>query len=288
MIESDDNVATALKLEEIRLLQVLAEASRTRGSEISALHSRLAAKGLFNSGARFKGELDIVFASLQEVLTKTIAHRKELSIKVPELLSPSSLEEFQSQLNRCIDGAVKGIGMRSKLPPGNLVTGAVKSEAERRVQALKARISQELQAMPLEANLGLHREGEQNVTTFNISNSTIAGLNLGNVIGDLNSSIQHLNTEGHTALGGEVAKLTEAVAASTELDDGARKEVLEHLAVVTAEAAKPTEQRRMGPLKTSVEAIRSAILVGTQMVTLWQGVEHALKSAGISFPYLTP
>jgi hypothetical protein len=117
--------------------------------------------------------------------------------------------------------------------------------------------------------------------TVHISNSTISGLNLGNVVGDLNSSIQQLNTEGRNELADTLKKMTEAVAVSTELDDSVRKDVLEQLSVVSGEAAKPAEMRKMGPLKTSFEAVKSGVALGTQLLTLWQGVEHALKAAGI-------
>src|ERR1039457_4178773 len=58
--------------------------------------------------------------------------------------------------------------------------------------------------------------------TFNISNSTIANLNLGTVVGDLNSSIQQLNVEGRKELAEEFRKMTEALGSSQELNDDAR------------------------------------------------------------------
>ena len=114
-----------------------------------------------------------------------------------------------------------------------------------------------------------------------ISNSTISNLNLGNVVGDLNSSIQQLSTEGRNDLAEALRKLTEAVGASEQMNDEVRKEVLEHLSIVSGEAAKPAGSRKMGPLKTSLEAVKSGVALGTQLLTLWQGVEHALKAAGV-------
>lgn len=37
----------------------------------------------------------------------------------------------------------------------------------------------------------------------------------------------------------------------------------------------------MAPLKTSIEAVKSAIGMATQLVGLWQSVETALKAAGV-------
>jgi hypothetical protein len=45
-----------------------------------------------------------------------------------------------------------------------------------------------------------------------------------------------------------IKEMTEAIASSQDLGDDARKDALEHLAVVSAEAAMPPEMRKMGPL----------------------------------------
>lgn len=100
-------------------------------------------------------------------------------------------------------------------------------------------------------------------------------------MGDLNGSIQQLNAAGHKELADEIGKMSETVASSKELSDEARKELLEHLSVVSAEAAQPPEKRKMGPLRTSVEAMKSGIAVVAQLVSIWQAVEHALKAAGV-------
>jgi Mg-chelatase subunit ChlD len=127
----------------------------------------------------------------------------------------------------------------------------------------------------------MHQSNKHLGTMVHISNSTISNLNLGNVVGDLNSSIQQLSTEGRNDLAEALRKLTEVVGASEQMNDEVRKEVLEHLSIVSGEAAKPAGSRRMGPLKTSLEAVKSGVALGTQLLTLWQGAEHALKAAGV-------
>jgi hypothetical protein len=118
-------------------------------------------------------------------------------------------------------------------------------------------------------------------TTINISQSTIATLNLGTVVGEINSSIQTLTNAGQDDLAKSIRQLTEAISASTDLDESIRKDMLEHLALVSAEAALPAGKRKMAPLRSSIEVLRSTVSLGTQLVTLWQAVEHALKAVGI-------
>ncbi len=127
----------------------------------------------------------------------------------------------------------------------------------------------------------MHRAAEPEVMTINISHSTIANLNLGTVVGDLNGSIQHLSSGGQGNLAEDLKKLIEGISASGELGDSAKKEILEHLAIVSTEAAKPADSRKTAPLKTSIEAIKSGIGVAAQLVALWQAVEAALRGAGV-------
>lgn len=127
----------------------------------------------------------------------------------------------------------------------------------------------------------MHKASATNVTTLHISNSTIANLNLGNVVGDLNSSIQELATTGRAELAEEIRKLTDALGSSPEVGDDVRKEMLEHLSVVSEESAKPPEQRKTGPLKSSLGALKSGIGVAAQLFGIYQGLEHALKAGGV-------
>jgi hypothetical protein len=227
-------------------------------------------------------EVDITFSLIESVVEQCIEYRQQLATKVPVLLTPVNLNTLHQKLSQYVDGGVNSVRMRRSMQGARAGGGlAASQEAERRAYGLKARIKQKLEALPLEARLGMYQSNEQTGMTVHISNSTISGLNLGNVVGDLNSSIQQLNTEGRNELADTLKKMTEAVAVSTELDDSVRKDVLEQLSVVSGEAAKPAEMRKMGPLKTSFEAVKSGVALGTQLLTLWQGVEHALKAAGI-------
>jgi hypothetical protein len=154
-------------------------------------------------------------------------------------------------------------------------------EARNKAYTAKARINQKLAALPLEVKLGIQQLGEARMTTVNISNNTIANLNLGNVVGDLNGSIQQFDAGGQKELAEEIRTMSEAIGASKDLTGEAKKELLEHLSVGSAEAAQPPEKRKMGPFKASVEAIKSGIGVATQLASIWQAVEHASKAAKV-------
>ena len=154
-------------------------------------------------------------------------------------------------------------------PPGfDLAPGIAQTGEPVRFQALIPKPAVEAFDMTV-----LHRLA----ITVNIANSTVATFNLGSVIGDLNSSIQQLNGAGHGELAESLKKLTEAIVESGELNNETRKELLEHLTHVLEEAEKLAAKRKMGPLRASIEAIKSTVLTASQLLALWQGVEHELR-----------
>jgi len=71
------------------------------------------------------------------------------------------------------------------------------------------------------------------------------------------------------------------VASSAEIGDPARKELLEHLSVVSGEAAKPSADRKAGPLRMSFEAVKQRLVSRLSYRLFGKALEHALKTAGI-------
>jgi hypothetical protein len=80
-----------------------------------------------------------------------------------------------------------------------------------KADALKASINQQLAALPLEAKLGMNKP-EANVNKVNISNSTVANLNLGSVMATLTVPCNNLNMEGR----GEVAEAIKQLAEQSQ------------------------------------------------------------------------
>jgi hypothetical protein len=137
----------------------------------------------------------------------------------------------------------------------------------------------ELEILRLESRIGINEESKS--VTLNISNSMIAGLNLGTVVGDLNASVQILAGHGEKNLADAIKALAEALAASAELQADRRKDLLEHLSAVSADLAQPPEKRRMAPLRSSINAMKEGLALATQLAALWTPVEHVLKATGV-------
>jgi len=279
-----DNYAAARKLEDIKLFQDISDMTPKREAEIKAMEHKLASQGLAHSGARFLSEINIMFDSTQEVIDKAIARRKELAGKVPALLESANIAAFENKLCEIIDGTYNGVKTRLTLNPRSAGGGSVIRQAEQRAYAMRAKLRSALAALPLEVKLGMNEKGASAAPAITISNSMVGNLNLGTVIGNLNSSIRQLTVEGHKDLGAALSKLSEAILISDELGDSAKKELLEHAAFVSGEMTLPEEQRKMAPVRTSIEMLKSGVLVASQLVTLWQGVEKALQMMGVLPP----
>jgi hypothetical protein len=192
-------VNEARQLAEIKFGELMVESSTTANAEIIAMEQQLAARNGLRSGARFKGISDIILKSVEATVDKAIAYRRELGASIPALLEENGMKPLKDRLEKYVDGSVNGIRQRGTMLPRGAGTASVNQKIQQKAYAIKARLGRKLAVLPLEAKLGLLKE-EPKVTTLNISNSTIANLNLGNVVGDLNSSIQQLNTGGHAEL----------------------------------------------------------------------------------------
>lgn len=118
-------------------------------------------------------------------------------------------------------------------------------------------------------------------TIFNISHSTIAGLNFGTVLGDLNASVQLLQTHGDQQIADAIEKLTNAIGNSTEIKDTDRKELLENVAQVSKEASSHPDQRRPGVIKACLALLTTSLSTAKELIPLVHDLYEKLKAACI-------
>src|ERR1035437_2579474 len=113
MSDSSSSVADARKLEEIRLNEWVIESSHEVDAKIKATERKLAAQGKALSGARVSAETEIIFASIENVIDKAIAFRRELGAKVPALLEDGNLTSLREKLEQIVQSGVSGVRQRS-------------------------------------------------------------------------------------------------------------------------------------------------------------------------------
>jgi hypothetical protein len=100
---------------------------------------------------------------------------------------------------------------------------------------------------------------------FNFS-GTYANLSI--VLGNLNGSVQTLQTRGYQPIAQAIEALTAAIGESEEIRDGDRKDLLENLAVVSNEASSKPDQRKPGLLKSSLGFITAALGAENEVIPL--------------------
>ncbi len=99
-----------------------------------------------------------------------------------------------------------------------------------------------------------------------ISNNTIANLNLGTVLGDLNASVQSLQNNGAPQIADIIQKLTSGISNSTAIKDADRKDLLENLALVSNEVSSEPDKCKPGLLKASLSFITAGLAAAIELV----------------------
>jgi hypothetical protein len=261
MKSNHQQIADALALEQNEYMSAILAARAEAEAAIRENERVMTSKGTLLSGARYVREMETRFdLVVRGVATKAIAQRKKLGGKIPDLLSEASLTALKMRLYGLVDSMVKAQANREALNDG--VLRALVQRAQQKRDTIKSQIARDLETLRLEGRIGLH---EEKPVVLNISNSTVAALNLGIVIGDLNASVQVLNNEGQKDLAQAVEKLAEEVVSIAGLQDAVRRDLLEHLSFISEQLSLAADRRKVGPLKSSIETLGGLVKTVTQL-----------------------
>ena len=136
-------------------------------------------------------------------------------------------------------------------------------------------IGSELQPVPeLDEDL---RAGRPAV---HIHNSNVANLNLGSQVGTITANLQAISNSGgaQRQFAEAMESLAKAVAAEQLLGEDVKKEVLDAVTTISAEAIKKPEERSRATLKALAAWIATAISAAGDLVTLWDKVGSIIKA----------
>src|SRR5262247_174952 len=101
-------------------------------------------------------EAQLIFQRIETVVEKAINFRRELGVRLPELLTPGELQLLQDRLDHCVDGGLRSVQQRSNLRPRSGLGASSMLELQNRASSIKARIKQKLAVLSLEAKIGMH------------------------------------------------------------------------------------------------------------------------------------
>lgn len=110
-----------------------------------------------------------------------------------------------------------------------------------------------------------------NVNNIQIDRSVVGSVNTGN-INELEIAMNNINAQEHGSLAEGIKNFTEAVLKSDEIDEDAKEDIIEQLAVISEEAGKSEEQRKQSVLKTLLVAVKDTVSTSAALSALWVNV----------------
>ncbi len=239
---------------------------------------------------RWQASIDVLqrpkIDGLERLFETTFQYRRQLARDVPELLAASALqnlgkkltthlklvaEEAEKERREAAEGVSDALGGAGGALYAALSGTFKRNKIVKKAKTIQAGLDAELSAMELEGRIALNRPAS---TQINIGN-----LNLGTVIGDLNSTINTLSAGGHGDLAGAIQQLSEAISANSTL--GNKKELLENLSFVSEQAALPPAKRKTSPIKAAWNAIEAGVGPVSSLIGLAEKVEVVLRGIGV-------
>ncbi len=150
------------------------------------------------------------------------------------------------------------------------------------IEALHAAAVQRIAMMRLQHQLRAEAEVEKvsaamtNVT-LNIKNSTVGTVNLAPVMGDINTHLSILKANGHDQFADTLKRLAEAIGNAAALGDH-RKDALEQVQAISAEAERPADKRNLGMVKAIAFALGTTLGSVADLKTVWDMAWPPIKA----------
>ena len=122
----------------------------------------------------------------------------------------------------------------------------------------------------------IHTEGTI-LNNINIHNSQIGVVNTG-YVQTIDAAVTTIRNHGNGPLSDGLARLTEAVVEDTQLDDPRRKELLELLSTISAEASVPENARRKSVIRPLVSEIGQLLQSSAASLAIYDRLLPLLQS----------
>jgi len=228
------------------------------------------------------------FDRLEQLVQEAANVRRETCKKVQELGSPGQLAQWRNRLQGRVDSEFATLHLRIV----GLVGGAQyenevrkfildRSEWSSRLSKIKGAVDREAEMISREVSLGVYEPAKPTITV-NISGGIVGALNLGTVVGDMNTAMGSLQARGGEELAQALKRLTEAVVKAEELGEQ-RREIVEALALVTEQAALSPEHRKVGVVNALLTRWQPVLVAASSVAEVWTAL-HPLLTTWFGIP----
>lgn len=255
------------------------QAKRESERQCELILNDVAERGMARSGPAVVLRLRARIQAAERVLRRRITAEEEVLSNERETAPPEwrgmlakDIQHLLAEIRRDLEGKMEADvrGIFGDRDPSQIVReqldpemGRLNDEYLREVEILQGRFTLDAETRAREAKVAM------GMVTIHINHSTVGALNLGTVIGNIQASLSVLKAEGHDEVVGALKRMAEEVGNAEELGD-ARREALEQVAVVTAEAERPPTERRLGLVKPLLEALRATLSTSANLIKVWE------------------
>ncbi len=106
---------------------------------------------------------------------------------------------------------------------------------------------------------------------IHIERSTVGQLNLGDMIGDIETHLKSVSGPSADDMSRVIKQLVEAVLGDAKLPEHAKRETIQNIELIAAAAAEPPAKRKLGPIKAVLTATGGLLAAGSSAMTIWEG-----------------
>jgi hypothetical protein len=135
------------------------------------------------------------------------------------------------------------------------------------LESIKGRASAALNKLALKSRWDEMKKDSASVSV-NVHNSSGAIVNIGSVVGDIQSRVKILREAGQEQIAEALGRLSEAVRLSSDLAE-MRGDVLQSLALIGQYASNPPEQRQAGTVRMLYLGLATALTHAADVAQIW-------------------
>lgn len=122
----------------------------------------------------------------------------------------------------------------------------------------------------------IYHQGNTTFNNINVRDSNIGSINTG-YVKSIDVSLSVINKQRNDNSTRLLKTLTEEILRHNEFDEKNKNEILEQLAFVSEELAKPIEQQKKSILKSTYNVLSNLLSNSANLLEIWKALEEIIK-----------
>jgi hypothetical protein len=227
--------------------------------------------------------------TLNCVLSERIRAEKELPLAEED--RESWYQILRQDASRLIEDGFNQLRFSAQSDYGQFLHSGIHSGIARLLnddqRRLRERYEREAKIIQRERELREKTGGSMSVAgmAININSSTIASLNVASAVGDIQATVNVLNSAGEREMAEALKRLAESFAEAHALNDSLKREAVELVASLGDELTRPSEERRSSAIRAIARRVWEIARSVSEAITVYDALRAAARAAtGIDLP----